>query len=99
MGLLPSASLAEGRKGLYEPIHGSAPSRAGQNIANPIATILSVAMLLRHSLSLEAEAVAVERAVEQTLDQGYRTYDIMEPNRTKVGTSEMGDLVARNIRA
>ena len=103
MGMLPSASLAgaprEGTRnfGLYEPIHGSAPRRAGQNMANPIATILSVAMMLRYSCGLTREAEAVERAVSDVLEAGYRTYDIMEQGKTKVGTREMGDLVAGRI--
>jgi 3-isopropylmalate dehydrogenase len=82
---------------MYEPIHGSAPRRAGQNLANPIATILSVAMLLRYSLGLEREAEAVERAVSQVLEEGYRTYDIMEEGKTQVGTREMGNLIAGRI--
>lgn len=103
MGMLPSASLAGVPRvesqafGMYEPIHGSAPRRAGQNIVNPIATILSVAMMLRYSLALEQEAAAVERAVTQVLEQGYRTYDIMEQGKTKVGTREMGELIAQDL--
>ncbi|MBA7593704.1 3-isopropylmalate dehydrogenase [subsurface metagenome] len=103
MGMLPSASLAgvpkagERTFGLYEPIHGSAPRRAGQNIANPIATIMSVAMMLRYSLGLVEEAKAVEEAVSHVLDQGYRTYDIMEQGKKQVGTREMGDLIAGRI--
>ena len=103
MGMLPSASLAgiprEGQKtfGMYEPIHGSAPRRAGQNIANPIATILSVAMMLRYSLGLVQGAEAVERAVNEVLEQGYRTYDIMGEGKTQVGTREMGDLVVGRL--
>ena len=103
MGMLPSASLAgvprEGTKifGLYEPIHGSAPKRAGQNMANPIATILSAAMLLRYSLGLVKEAEAIEGAVDKVLKSGYRTYDIMAENMQKVGTKEMGDLVAARV--
>jgi len=83
--------------GMYEPIHGSAPRRAGQNLANPIATILSVAMMLRSSFSLEAEAGTIEKAVNDTLETGYRTYDIMEEGKTRVGTREMGDLITRRI--
>ena len=102
MGMLPSASLAgiPGGKtfGMYEPIHGSAPSRAGQDMANPIATILSVAMMLRHSFVLETEAQAVEEAVVATLEKGYRTYDIMSDGRTMVGTKEMGDLIAQKVK-
>jgi len=104
MGMLPSASLAGIPKGgssrtygLYEPIHGSAPGRAGQNIANPIATILSGAMMLRYSCNLAEEADAVEGAVVQVIEEGYRTYDIMEPGKTKVGTKEMGDLIVQKI--
>ncbi|MBI4297893.1 MAG: 3-isopropylmalate dehydrogenase [Chloroflexi bacterium] len=102
MGMLPSASLSGGLSsgasfGLYEPIHGSAPRRAGQNLANPIATILSGAMMLRYSLGLEAEARAVEKAVLGVLEAGHRTYDIVEPGKTSVGTREMGDLVAGRI--
>lgn len=97
MGMLPSASLAEGKLGLYEPIHGSAPHRAGKNTANPIASILSAAMLLRHSLGLPAEAVAVESAVGAVLDAGFRTNDIEEPGTKVVGTREMGDLIAARV--
>jgi 3-isopropylmalate dehydrogenase len=102
MGMLPSASLAGIPRGetfgMYEPIHGSAPSRAGQDLANPIATILSVAMMLHYSFALEMEAEAVENAVLATLEQGYRTYDIMSDGRTKVGTKEMGDLIAQKVK-
>jgi len=104
MGMLPSASLAGVPKagsptfGMYEPIHGSAPSRAGQNLANPIAMILSAAMMLRYSLGLTREAEAVERVVSDALEAGYRTYDIMEDGKTKVGTREMGDLVAGSVK-
>ena len=102
MGMLPSASLAgipRGKTfGMYEPIHGSAPSRAEQNMANPIATILSVAMMLRFSLALNREAQVVENAVIATLEQGYRTYDIMSDGKTRVGTKEMGDLVAQKVK-
>ncbi len=102
MGMLPSASLAGIPKGktfgMYEPIHGSAPSRAGQNLANPIATISSVAMMLRYSFELETVAQTIENAVLATLEQGYRTYDIMSEGKTKVGTKEMGDLIAQRIK-
>jgi 3-isopropylmalate dehydrogenase len=103
MGMLPSASLAGVPKtgerifGMYEPIHGSAPRRAGQNIANPIAQIMSVAMMLRYSLGLVEGADAVEEAVSYALEQGYRTYDIMEEGKNKVGTREMGDIVAKRL--
>jgi 3-isopropylmalate dehydrogenase len=93
MGMLPSASLAEGRFGLYEPIHGSAPDIAGRGIANPLASILSVAMLLRHSLEMEDEARAVEEAVEAVLDAGYRTPDIATADQPALSTGEMGNRV------
>jgi 3-isopropylmalate dehydrogenase len=102
MGMLPSASLAgipKGRtSGMYEPIHGSAPSRAGQNLANPIATILSVAMMLHYSFNLETEAQAVENAVLHALEQGYRTYDIMSEGKIRMGTMEMGDLISQKVK-
>jgi len=103
MGMLPSASLAgvpqEGVNifGMYEPIHGSAPRRAGLNMANPIATILSVAMMLRYSFGLIKEAQTIESAVDEVLQQGYRTYDIMDKGKIKVGTKEMGDLIAGKV--
>ena len=84
-------------RGLYEPIHGSAPDIAGRNIANPLGTILSGALLLRHSLGLEQEAAAIERAVSQVLDEGYRTGDIFSAGCTKVGCTQMGDLVAERV--
>jgi 3-isopropylmalate dehydrogenase len=99
LGMLPSASLSPEGKGLYEPIHGSAPDIAGRNIANPLATILSGAMLLRHSLKMEAEAARVEQAVRRVLADGLRTGDIMEPGCTLVGTREMGDAVAQAVTA
>lgn len=103
MGMLPSASLGEispgqGCSGLYEPIHGSAPDIAGQDIANPLAAILSAAMLLRHSLEMEAEAQAIEAAVAATLDAGHRTPDIARPGQPTVTTQQMGDLVSRAIQ-
>ncbi len=97
MGLLPSASLGSGTLGLYEPIHGSAPKYTGLDVANPIATILSGAMLLRHSLGLEREAQAVEEAVNRVLHEGYRTRDIHEGDKTLVGTKKMGELVRERI--
>jgi len=97
MGMLPSASLAEGTFGLYEPIHGSAPRRAGQDVVNPVAAILSGAMLLRFSLGLEAEAKAIEDAVDRALAQGYRTYDIAEEDSHLVGTKAMGDLISELV--
>ena len=97
MGLLPSASLGEGRRGLYEPIHGSAPDIAGKGIANPLATILSVAMLLRHSLGLESEAAAVERAVSKAIADGVRTADLAAPGARSVGTRAAGDAVIERL--
>lgn len=97
IGMLSSASLREDTLGLYEPSHGSAPDIAGQNKANPLATILSAAMLLRYSMNLEKEAVAIEKAVNSVLDAGYRTGDIMSDGMQQVGTVEMGDLVANAI--
>jgi len=103
MGMLPSASLGDKQNskslplGLYEPIHGSAPDIAGRGIANPLATILSSAMLLRHSLGLEAEAQAIEAAVDRVLDLGVRTGDIAETGSEVVGTTVMGDMVAANL--
>jgi 3-isopropylmalate dehydrogenase len=103
MGMLPSASLAgvprEGVNifGMYEPIHGSAPRRAGLDMANPIAIILSVAMMLRYSFGLAEEANTIEAAVDQVLNEGYRTYDIMDEGKTKVGTKQMGDLITKKV--
>jgi 3-isopropylmalate dehydrogenase len=94
MGMLPSASLGDGRFGLYEPIHGSAPDIAGQGVANPLAAILSAAMLLRHSLGLETEACAMEGAVSAVLDAGHRTADLATTGQPTVTTAQMGDLVA-----
>ena len=97
IGMLPSASLGEGGRGLYEPVHGSAPDIAGTDVANPLASILSAAMLLRHSGGQEAAAALVERAVRRVLAEGYRTADIMEPGATRLGTEAMGDAVAAAI--
>ncbi len=97
IGMLPSASLSSTTLGMYEPIHGSAPDIAGLNIANPIATILSAAMMLRYSFSLSNEADAIENAVTKVLDGGYRTSDIYVDGTKKVGTKEMGDLVVDNL--
>ena len=97
IGMLSSASLNETKFGLYEPSHGSAPDIAGQNKANPIATILSAAMMLRFSLDLDEEANAVEAAVQKVLTAGYRTGDIMSEGCILVGTKEMGDLIAKEI--
>lgn len=98
IGMLSSASLNETSFGLYEPSHGSAPDIAGKGIANPIATILSAAMMLRFSLNLDKEADAVEAAVQEVLKEGYRTVDIMSDGCTQVGTVQMGDLIAERIR-
>ena len=102
LGMLSSASLAgvpgdDRAFGMYEPAHGSAPRRAGQNLANPIATILSSALMLRYSLGLAGEAEAVEGAVEQVLREGYRTYDIAKGGGIQVGTREMGSLIAERV--
>ena len=97
IGMLSSASLGATKLGLYEPSHGSAPDIAGQNIANPIATILSAAMMLRYSFDLDEEAAAVEHAVAKVLEDGYRTVDIMSEGCIQVGTVEMGDLIAERI--
>ncbi len=97
IGMLPSASLGEGNFGLYEPVHGSAPDLAGKDQANPLATILSVAMMLRYSFNLSAEAAAIEQAVERVLAAGYRTGDIMSPGKTLVGTEQIGKLVTSFI--
>lgn len=97
IGMLASASLNDTKFGLYEPSGGSAPDIAGQNIANPIATILSAAMMLRYSFDLDKEADAIEQAVQQVLTDGYRTGDIMSEGCKKVGTSEMGDLIADRL--
>lgn len=97
IGMLSSASLGATKLGLYEPSHGSAPDIAGKNIANPIATILSAAMMLRYSLDLDDAALAIENAVSKVLKDGYRTGDIMSENMTLVGTDRMGDLIAERL--
>ena len=97
IGMLSSASLREDKFGMYEPSHGSAPDIAGKNIANPIATILSAAMMLRYSFDMDDEANAIESAVKQILAEGYRTIDIMSDGKTLVGTKECGDLIAARI--
>ena len=97
IGMLPSASLAEGNFGMYEPVHGSAPDIAGQDKANPMATILSAAMMLRYTFGLGAEADAIENAVKSVLDQGYRTPDLYAGQGTQVGTAQMGNLIAAAI--
>jgi 3-isopropylmalate dehydrogenase len=108
MGMLPSASLGlagaggqartgTGRIGLYEPVHGTAPDIAGQGIANPIAAVLSAAMLLRYSLNMAAEANRIEAAVRRVLEQGHRTRDIAAKGEKTLGTKEMGDLIVRDV--
>ena len=98
IGMLSSASMNESKFGLYEPSHGSAPDIAGKDIANPLATILSAAMLLRYSFDLDYEADAIESAVQSVLTEGYRTGDIMSEGCSQVGTAAMGDLIAARIR-
>lgn len=98
IGMLSSASLGSTKLGLYEPSHGSAPDIAGQDKANPLATILSAAMMLRYSFDLGKEADAIEDAVKQVLKEGYRTVDIMDNGKTLVGTKQMGDLVTAHIK-
>lgn len=99
IGLLPSAGLGESRFGLYEPIHGSAPSIAGKNIASPISAILCIALMLRYTFDKEEQATEIERAVEQVLERGYRTADLAhgKDNIRLVGTDRMGDLVTACI--
>ncbi len=98
IGMLPSASLGKGKFGMYEPIHGSAPDIAGQDKANPLATILSIAMMLRLTFDLEDEANSIEEAVEKVLEEGYRTGDIYSEDTKLVGTKEMGRLVVENLK-
>ena len=98
IGMLPSASLGANTCGLYEPIHGSAPDIAGKNIANPIATILSAAMMLRYSFSLQKEADAIEAAVDKVLSDGYRTADIAAPGKPAMGTAEITDLIINALQ-
>ncbi|MGM9683659.1 MAG: 3-isopropylmalate dehydrogenase [Eubacteriales bacterium] len=97
IGMMPSASLSGGKLGMYEPIHGSAPDIAGKNIANPIGTIMSAAMMLRYSFDMASEADRVEAAVNKALDDNYRTADIMQEGKTLVSCTEMGSIIAANI--
>jgi 3-isopropylmalate dehydrogenase len=97
IGMLPSASMSYGKKGLYEPVHGTAPDIAGKDVANPLASILSMAMMLRYSFGLQDQANRVEAAVRQVLSQGLRTADIAEPGTRRVGTREMGEAVVRAL--
>ena len=98
IGMLASASLNETKFGLYEPSGGSAPDIAGKGIANPIATILSAAMMLRYSFDLDKEADAIEKAVDLVLKDGYRTIDIMSEGKEQIGTAKMGDLICERIQ-
>ena len=103
LGLLPSASLGSKDKNgkirsLYEPVHGSAPDIAGKNLANPIATILSLSMALKYSLDLDSEATILDTAVQQVLDEGLRTKDIMSQNMKEVSTSQMGDAIISKLK-
>ena len=98
IGMLSSASLNETKFGMYEPSHGSAPDIAGKDLANPIATVLSAAMMLRYSFDMDKEADAIEAAVQQVLTDGYRTGDIYSEGCKKVGTMEMGNLIAAHIQ-
>ena len=97
IGMLPSASLNETKFGLYEPSGGSAPDIAGKNIANPIATILSAAMMLRYTFDLDKEADAIENAVKKVLEEGYRTIDLAKPGEDQVKCDEMGTLIAERV--
>jgi 3-isopropylmalate dehydrogenase len=99
IGMLPSASLGSNKKGLYEPVHGTAPDIAGKNIANPLAAILSAAMMFRHSFDMEEHAKRIENAVRKVLAEGYRTADIMQEGAKKVGTDAMGDAVVKAVLA
>jgi 3-isopropylmalate dehydrogenase len=96
--MLPSASLDASRKGMYEPIHGSAPDIAGKGMANPLATILSAAMMLRYSLDQPGMAERIEQAVDQVLNQGLRTPDIMSQGMTEVGCEAMGDAIVAALQ-
>ena len=97
IGMIPSSSLGEGTRGMYEPIHGSAPDIAGQNLANPIGTILSAAMMLKYSFDMPKEAERIEQAVSDTLDAGFRTADCMSEGMTRLSCSEMGDQIAKRV--
>jgi len=97
LGMLPSASLSDKNPGMYEPIHGSAPDLKGKNTVNPIATILSAAMMMRYSFGLDEAAIDIENAVKSVLKTGYRTQDIFSQGTQLVGTTQMGDLIAKEI--
>ena len=96
IGMLPSASLG-GNLGMFEPVHGSAPDIAGKDLANPIATIASLAMMLKYSFGLQEESDAVEHAIVSVLESGYRTVDLKEEGKTQVGTKQMGELIIERI--
>ena len=97
IGLIPSASLGDSKRGMYEPIHGSAPDIAGQNIANPIGTILAAGMMLKYAFDLDTEYAQIEKAVEDVLADGYRTADIMEDGKKHLSCSEMGDKIVEYL--
>jgi len=98
IGMLPSASLNSENKGMYEPVHGSAPDIAGKGLANPLATILSAAMMLRYSFGLDKPATQIEMAIDKTLEQGFRTYDLEGSEEQKLGTREIGQKVIDNLQ-
>jgi 3-isopropylmalate dehydrogenase len=98
IGLLPSASLGEGTCGMYEPIHGSAPDIAGKNLANPIATIFSIAMMMRMSFAMSKEADLIENAVLRTLEKGHRTVDILDNDTKPLGTTQMADAIIAELK-
>ena len=98
IGMIPSSSMGDGTRGLYEPIHGSAPDIAGQNLANPIGTILAAAMMLKYSFDMDEESAAIEAAVEATLNDGYRTGDCMSAGMTRLGCVEMGDQIIAHLK-
>ena len=98
IGMLPSASLNSENKGMYEPVHGSAPDIAGKGVANPLATILSAAMMLRYSFGLDKPATQIEMAIDKTLEQGFRTYDLEGSEEQKLGTREIGQIVIDNLQ-
>jgi len=97
IGMLPSASLDENNKGMYEPSHGSAPDIAGKNIANPLATILSLAMMFKYTFNDEKKFIAIEKAVRKTLQEGFRTQDIYAAGSRLIGCDEMGDVVVERL--
>ena len=98
IGMLPSASLNSENKGMYEPVHGSAPDISGKGLANPIAAILSVAMMLKYSFDLNEESLSIENSIEEVLSEGYRTHDLEGPENKKLSTSEMGNKIIENLQ-